>query len=233
MVCENSLKKYGHTTLWIAAIILLAAFSLLWIERGWTHSDNRYPQPVEHLRSTECWKLTIALVQPPSITVPFLTEVERLCYIERGHEFNLENKRINRNIYTEQLFVGRVILWMVVVITVSGVLLAALQLVAAFKLADKGNGTLGQDGSIDVANGKISVKSSVTGLLILVVSFAFFFVLVEKVYTIREPKNPDNQNINSLAAGVPEDQIPANEDTADANTKEASGKDSAKEAKKK
>jgi hypothetical protein len=88
-------------------------------------------------------------------------------------------------VFIEQHFMGRVILWMVVGMTISGVLLAAVQLMAAYRLAESGRGTLGDDGSISMESGKISVKSSVTGLLILVVSFAFFLVFVERVYTIR------------------------------------------------
>ncbi|CAB3744350.1 hypothetical protein LMG24238_07244 [Paraburkholderia sediminicola] len=76
---------------------------------------------------------------------------------------------------------------MVVTTTVSGVLLSAVQLVAAYKLASAASSKdMGsQGGSVDLEVGKISVKSSVTGLLILAVSFAFFIVFVNSVYSLK------------------------------------------------
>jgi hypothetical protein len=60
-------------------------------------------------------------------------------------------------------------------------------LLAAYRLAVAGHGDhLAQQQEITLEQNKISLKSSVTGLLILVVSFAFFMVYVAWVFTIRE-----------------------------------------------
>jgi hypothetical protein len=167
---------------WSIAIIAVALLGLTLIIRD----PSRFVQPVEHLRSSQCWDQSIKMIHPDKVDMKLLKGVADLCYIERDHEYHLENKRIQRQVFVEQNFVGRVMLWMVVAITISGVLLAALQLFASFKLAVQGHSTLSQEGSVSLEGGKIAVKSSVTGLLILVVSFAFFMVFVDKVYTISQ-----------------------------------------------
>lgn len=78
-----------------------------------------------------------------------------------------------------------VILWMVVILTLSGVLLAGFQIIATTQL----RGETGYDtpsSELLVQRDKIFLRSSVTGLFILIVSFAFFFTYVMNVYTIKE-----------------------------------------------
>ncbi len=79
---------------------------------------------------------------------------------------------------------------MVVAITVSGVFLAGLQLLGSYKLAASGTGKFGDLSDLSVEAGKGAIKgsmhSSVTGLIILVVSLAFFIVYVKWIYAIQE-----------------------------------------------
>jgi small-conductance mechanosensitive channel len=86
------------------------------------------------------------------------------------------------------------VLWMVLTITLSGVVLAGLQLLAAYRLATAGRGEFAQQQEITLEQNRISLKSSVTGLLILVVSFAFFMVYVAWVFAIREASLVQSQN---------------------------------------
>jgi hypothetical protein len=76
---------------------------------------------------------------------------------------------------------------MVVLITISGVALAGLQLAASYRLAVI-RGTEFATASELVLNksGDLVLKSSVTGLFILIISFAFFLVFVLYVYDIKE-----------------------------------------------
>jgi hypothetical protein len=143
-------------------------------------------QPVVDLRATTCWKQTLQLLPDAPRTVGEIGNISSLCYQERGNEINLENDLIKRQAFLEQHFVGRVMLWLVVAITISGVVLAALQLLAGYRLAAAGRGMDTSESSLNLEMGKVSVKSSITGLLILVVSFAFFLVFVDRVYTIHE-----------------------------------------------
>jgi hypothetical protein len=77
-----------------------------------------------------------------------------------------------------------VLMWMVVVITVSGVFLAGLQLWASFELARNGQADLSAGGSLNVTKSSVVVQSSVIGVIILSISFAFFMVFVIEVYKI-------------------------------------------------
>jgi len=76
---------------------------------------------------------------------------------------------------------------MVVLITISGVVLAGVQLLASYKLALAGHGGLAGAGSeIHYSASSVSFKSSVIGLTILALSFAFFLVFVIYVYELRD-----------------------------------------------
>jgi len=88
--------------------------------------------------------------------------------------------------FIQQVGDGRVVLWLVVVITFSGVFLAGLQLFASYKLASSGRETLNQQMELVVEKDKASLKSSITGLFILIISFGFFLVFIDKVYLIHE-----------------------------------------------
>jgi hypothetical protein len=81
-------------------------------------------------------------------------------------------------------------LWMVVAMTMSGVSFAGLQLYAGFKLALAGKGGFEQSGKVDIGPGRISISSSITGILVLAISLAFFYVLVKDVYLIKELPTP-------------------------------------------
>jgi hypothetical protein len=76
---------------------------------------------------------------------------------------------------------------MVVILTLSGVALAALQLAAAYALAKAtGSDSLQDQQEFSIEKGKLVLRSSITGLFILIISFAFFYVYILHVFTIKE-----------------------------------------------
>jgi hypothetical protein len=115
----------------------------------------------------------------------WVTCANQIYLVDLMEDFDIRREKLIRQELDE-----RVILWMVVGITMSGVLLAALQLFGSFKLAAAGAGKFGDQSSISIEAGKdankISLQSSVTGLMILVVSLAFFIVYVKWIYAIQE-----------------------------------------------
>jgi len=142
----------------------------------------------ESAKLTACRSEALGLVKPSSVSVDLLTQMSNYCYSRVRGEDLLGDFNIRRSNYFKQQFQGAVFLWMVVTITISGVVLAALQLLAAYKLAVAGRGDLNQGGEVTLEEKRLSVKSSVTGLLILTVSFAFFMVFVVWVYPLTETK---------------------------------------------
>jgi hypothetical protein len=143
-----------------------------------------------------------------------LTLAQYGCINYVRDEYAVLDYNIRRAAFTQQQFRGEILLWMVVIITFGGVGLAALQLYAAYRLAQLadgrvagGTGDLMGDGQLSIEHGKVSVRSSVTGLLVLTLSLAFFVVYVAWVYPITQIEDkaktaPPATTSNNLLPGV-------------------------------
>lgn len=119
-----------------------------------------------------------------SLDIEALDRFGTVCENILAGQFRLETLATGQRIYANQLYQNGVVMWMVVMITVSGVLLAGLQLWATYKLAMAGKGVMADGGEATVQHDKLVVKSSVVGVIILALSFAFFTVYVLYVYRI-------------------------------------------------
>jgi hypothetical protein len=113
-----------------------------------------------------------------------LQNTAELCFAKLQDQSYITIFDVNRGKYLEQNFEDRVLLWMVVAITLSGVILAGLQLGASFKLASEGKAEFAKDSDFTLQKDRLSAKSSVTGLLILLISLGFFIIYVKYVYKI-------------------------------------------------
>lgn len=111
-----------------------------------------------------------------------------LCYSSILGQGQINDFRIRRLKFIQQTYDERILLWMVVIITNSGVLLAAVQLGISYRLATLGKGTGFDVSEISLERTKMSMKSSVTGLIILFISLAFFLIFVMFVFKIDEVK---------------------------------------------
>ncbi len=99
----------------------------------------------------------------------------------------LDDFQIRRAKFHTQGWADTIILWMVVFITVSGILLSGAQLAASYKLAAAAKAAdLAGGGEMSIETGRMSVRSSVTGLLILIASLAFFWLFTLRIYPIDE-----------------------------------------------
>lgn len=132
-----------------------------------------------------CVADTIVRTGANTTSVDLLEQATSLCYRHLHGQGLLNDFKIRRLKFIQQTYDERVLLWMVVVITLSGVFLAGLQLLASFKLASIGSGNFDQQTEMSIEQGKLSVKSSLTGLLILICSFAFFWVFVYEVFVMK------------------------------------------------
>jgi amino acid transporter len=105
-------------------------------------------------------------------------------------------------VLVNQRFNTNVLLWMVVGITLSGVLLAALQLLGSYRLAQAGHGQFADGSEANLETGKVAVKSSVVGVIILAMSLAFFVIFVKYVYPITDSKgNPIGAPPSGMVGG--------------------------------
>lgn len=133
----------------------------------------------------ECVDDALAKTKPTSVTGAHLYEASQVCLSQMHGEGSINDFRIRRLKFTQQTYDERVLLWMVVCITLSGVVLAGVQMVASFRLATIGKESFAQTAELAVEQGKLSLKSSVTGLFILICSFAFFWVFVYEIFVLK------------------------------------------------
>ena len=113
-------------------------------------------------------------------------EVSKLCYPHIHLQGLLTDFLLRRSQFLQQNYADNMVLWMVVILTMSGVLLAALQLGASYKLTAAGrqNG-INDNHEISIEQGRLVLKSSIAGVIILLISFAFFYVFIIHVYHIK------------------------------------------------
>jgi hypothetical protein len=133
-----------------------------------------------------CVASTIALVQPDTINLNLYERVWRLCGNQTYNNLFFADFEIRRDKFVHQKLDERVNLWMVVCITISGVLLAGIQLFMAYRLANAGRAEFAKDTSLLAEQGKISLQSSITGVIVLVISLAFFVVYVKWIYSMTD-----------------------------------------------
>ncbi|MGD0722789.1 MAG: hypothetical protein ABR970_17270 [Roseiarcus sp.] len=115
-----------------------------------------------------------------------LSWISTFCYNTTGSQLLIDEESIRRDNFIFQRHENAVLLMMVVAITLSGVGLAGLQLLASYKLAVMGKGDLAGGAELSYSKDNMSFKSSVVGLAILAVSFGFFLVFVVDVYELKE-----------------------------------------------
>jgi hypothetical protein len=166
----------------LLGIIFLALWFLygIWIR----NADLRPPTQVAAAASlTVCIDTYKDRLGDSIAEINRLWSVYYLCDNIMSRKLLFEEQVIRNENFVFQRFQNAVIMIMVVSITVSGVLLAGLQLLASYKLAAGGKSALSETGEVTLSSTSIAVKSSVVGVIILAISFAFFFVYVLYVYT--------------------------------------------------
>lgn len=126
-------------------------------------------------------------VQPSPVTIDALTQLDVFCFNMLAKQLRVE-EQVGRNDALEvQKFENIVMLWMVVAITVSGVGLAGLQLLGSYELAKAGREKfMGDATDLSYTDKNVAVKSSVVGVIILTISFAFFLVFVIYLHPVKQ-----------------------------------------------
>jgi hypothetical protein len=177
-------SRAGMITSIGAGTVLLAVFIYLIL------SSNRIEQNVHGVNGTsiaDCIEKFRSGTDNKDVQV--LSGLNNFCYYYVGYQLKADQEIIRRDNYLFQRNENVVLMYMVVLITFTGVFLAGVQLLASYKLASLGKGELVGGGEIQYSATGASFKSSVVGLVILALSFAFFLVFVFYVYTFdAEPR---------------------------------------------
>lgn len=231
------LELVGLLTAGVTIAALCAALGALSYVGGATvfRDSEAYADRMRECQSTSLSQLGFSGASKPDL--PTLKSVTDHCFNYILYADELGESNITRGMYIHQRYENNVILFMVVLITFSGVGLAGLQLLTSYNLATTTRaavvanaaarseaattGAAAQGGEGDAAgkvvadasevaleHGKLTVRSSVTGVIIIALSFAFFFVYVVSVYSVRVPADPQETVATNSAATNATQQAP-------------------------
>jgi hypothetical protein len=194
----KDLRTYSIIFIRISAAILVLASILLstWsLERTKTSTGNFRTSDYFALMEA-CQTQVMNAVGARPANVQSFKDIWVLCGNQLYNLDYLQDFDIRREKLLRQELDERVVLWMVVTITFSGVALAGLQLLASYKLASAGNAAFAQENDFSIEAGKLSLKSSVTGLIVLTISLIFFIVYLKWVYPIQEVNMEKPSSLN-------------------------------------
>jgi hypothetical protein len=137
-------------------------------------------------------------------TAEVLRDAREHCYSLIRAQGELDDFSVRKLNFFQQYRANGVLMWMVVAVTFSGVGLAGLQLWASYYLAFANRVALdGNDAQLILKRDQIALKSSITGLFILLISFCFFLVFVFYVYRFEtlEDHGPIKPPISNVPMG--------------------------------
>jgi hypothetical protein len=169
----------------VASICVLALGALLVLKSNVPGELSQPPSSNDQLFE-QCITRTATFIKAAAPDFDSYQRIWQLCGNQVYNQLVLDDFTIRREKLIKQELDERVNLWMVVFITVSGVILSGIQLLTSYNLAIAGRAGADRDSELMIEHGKISLKSSITGILILGLSLAFFMIYVLWIYSARE-----------------------------------------------
>jgi hypothetical protein len=169
----------------LTALLLVLSFALGAYVRGIGRAIPDVTIPDS--RSVQsCTESMIKVIQPQPLDTNAVSNMITVCKQEIDSQNNLNEFVLRRLGFLTRSYADRITLWMVVIITLSGVFLAGLQLAASYRLAMTRGTALASDNEATVEEGKLVLRSSVTGLFVLLISLGFFLIYVKYIYVMPE-----------------------------------------------
>ena len=166
----------------LAALIgLLLATNAITFSRYYALKDDRGPELKEESVSDCIPTLARFSTIDPADRESFV-EIWNICNHQIFDHLAFNDYALRRSKFLRQEFDERVNLWLVVAITISGVVLAYLQILLSHRAAMKGREIGKDDIEFAVKQNEMSFKSSVAGVAILALSLVFFFIYVKFIY---------------------------------------------------
>lgn len=148
---------------------------------------NPVPEYNSPLSMSDCIKKTLSFAETNGRgRISDATEVSRLCYSIIREDGLLSDFNIRREIYKQQYAQSNILLYMVIFITISGVLMAGFQLIMSYRLSGHYRQTAAPETELIFKQDRLALRSSIVGLFILAFSLAFFIIFVRFVYKLEE-----------------------------------------------
>lgn len=124
------------------------------------------------------------------------SEIARQRYFKRQYDdYYTKSLKQRWDSFNWQYRSSRIIFWFVILIMVSGLFFASVQFYISYKIVKSTTNKLDRGGDSDPAKDEIEVslsgikvKSSVLGVIILVISIAFFYLYLVHIYPINPVK---------------------------------------------
>ena len=159
---------------------LLLTLCLVWPGVGIAAPD---PDPAIYVVS-KCVERYLDLLKPQSPTIDIVEKYRGVCSAMIQDQNQADTAATTTATFKAHRANTDVLMWMVVVITLAGVSMAAVQLYWSYRLAQTGHGNILEGSEATLSKDKVVVKSSVVGIIVLAFSLAFFIVYVKYVYTL-------------------------------------------------
>lgn len=173
----------------VVVIVVLWGLYGLWIRNADLRPATQTTAAAGHSSCMDRYSAGSAPADDKAAQLNFLWSIYYLCDAMTSRKLLYEEQVIRNENFVFQRYENTVIMLMVVSITISGVILAGLQLLASYRLASVGKVAFEQAGEVTMDTHSMAVKSSVIGVVILAISFAFFLVFVLYVYTFTPISN--------------------------------------------
>jgi hypothetical protein len=174
-------RTVGFVYFATALIVALLAYLIVTLPAARDRSVSGDDKVISH-----CIDTYRAGTSAPPADVEALNKLNDFCFNSTRSQLLVDEENIRKDNFVFQRYENMILLFVVVSLTLSGVILAGLQLLASYKLAVVGRGELAGGAEVSYSKDAVSFKSSVVGLAILFISFAFFMVFVLEVYTLKE-----------------------------------------------
>ncbi len=177
---SNRHKETQYVVIWIGVCILLFLIGLFVGLNAQT-----FPFQTHHNvpLMADCVKENLGALDSQQHRTPaVLRDLVGHCYSLARSQGLLNNFAFRELGFVQQYRANGILMWMVVIVTLSGVVLAGLQLLASYRLAEANKASLTGNDEISLKRDQLVLRSSVTGLFVLLISFGFFLVFVQYVY---------------------------------------------------
>ncbi|MFM0078792.1 hypothetical protein P0D72_07860 [Paraburkholderia sediminicola] len=139
---------------------------------------------------TSCYDRAFARLGKATTEIDTLKQVSKFCFDESGYAYDETEWEVRRGAYEQSQTQSDAILRLVEGMTWGGIVLAGLQLAFVFALSWRERKLLADATKLTAESSKETSKlyfsSSVVGLTLLVITFAFFYLYIHNVYPVTD-----------------------------------------------
>jgi hypothetical protein len=185
----------------VAGFVFLGLICVSIVALAYVGGATTFKESESYQARTESCKTGAYRLLPKNLTaaadVRLLDAVSSYCYNDIWRADELGKSLIIRGMYIHQRYENNVILFVVVSVTLAGVGLAGLQLLTSYNLAASGRMQDDEPTTLSIERGKLSLRSSITGVVVLGFSLAFFFIYILEVYNIAPPPTESEEHLKA------------------------------------